>query len=892
MMGRARTIVVVLACIGWGLLAMPAQALAAAQPPERPAAAQPATKSSPPDRTVFRGQLKQAPVGPTLSAAGVFTIDATSSASSFGGNEPSIAVNPANPDQIAITRFASTWNGNADVLYSTDGGITWTEQTSIPPPPGVAGTSGGPFDQTIDYGRNGTLYGTFLTCTPATGGGCSATSVVTGSTTDPTKASSWSWNGNPAQLTSGTRTNVDQPWLLVNRDPTTASQDNVYVAYDDFGAGPDARVAVSYGAIPVNITADNKAGTASPLATNPGLRLATDPRNGTVYSLYEQSSGSSQPKSVTYKLNRSTDGGANWTLNGDTDGLTVDTVDSDQAPGFKFGGVNALLGGVDHAAVDPVNGDVYVAYGQDVSGGNQIKIRRLTDNGSGGLNVGAAADVSSSTDAALPSVAVLSDGTVGVLYDTYDGNTTAGFPTFSAHLARSTDHGATFSDTVLQTFQSPQQDKTGCTGTDTSCARQRVLGDYQQLKAVGTTFYGAFPGNTSGVPATNPPIDVIFFSVPQATRTSLSSSANPSVFGQPVSFTATVRPVPDGGTVSFSVDGSPLGGAVPVNTTTGQATSSSIATLSVGTHSVNATYSGDANFKPSSAPTLTQTVNKAPVTTTITSSQNPSLWGQAVTFTDTVCPAPPSTSPTAPPTGTVTFGDGSTVLGSATLSPGGGSNCSQAHITWSNLLPGTHTITASYSGDGNYQASDLETFSQTVSCTRTITGKVNRSISASGASTCVVNATVSGSVTSGAGTALFVSNSTIGGSIVSKGGTLFGLCGSTITGAGSTVSVTGATRFVVIGDPGDDGCATNKIGGQVSLRSNSSSAELVGNQIGGTVNLVDTSGTGPFPEDSQAEVEGNTIGGSLHCTGNTPPPTNDGQPNTVAGARTDQCAQL
>jgi hypothetical protein len=54
----------------------------------------------------------------------------------------------------------------------------------------------------------------------------------------------------------------------------------------------------------------------------------------------------------------------------------VDSVNSDQVSGFKFGTVNALFGGVDHAAVDPANDDVYVAYGQDVSGGNRILIRR------------------------------------------------------------------------------------------------------------------------------------------------------------------------------------------------------------------------------------------------------------------------------------------------------------------------------------------------------------------------------------------------------------------------------------------------------------------------------------------------------------------------------------
>ncbi|HEV8558148.1 MAG TPA: sialidase family protein [Actinophytocola sp.] len=517
-------------------LAVPA--VAQSEQPSQPLV-NPSMRSNPPDRTIFRGAASLAG-RPAVNAAGVFVIDATAAASSTGGNEPSIAINPANPNEIAITRFTFAWPNNADVLHSTDSGQTWTNRTSIPVPPGVSGTSGCPCDQTIDYGRDGTLYGTFLT----------STSVVTGSTTDPTQASAWQWNGNPAQTTNGTHAQPDQPWLLVNRDPTTAGQDDVYVAYDHFAGNPDARVAVSYGAIPVDITADNIAGTESPLATNPGLRMANDPRNGTMYALYEQSTGNTQPKNVTYRLNRSTNGGATWTLNGNTDGLVVDTVNSDQAPGFKFGTVNALLGGVDHAAVDPTNGDVYVAYGQDVSGGNRLRLRRLTDNGSGGLTVGPAVNVSTSTDAALPSVAVTSDGTIGVLYDTFDGTTSTGFPIFTAHLAQSTDHGATFTDTVLQSFQSP--------ATDNSDPRQRVLGDYHQLKSVGRNFYGVFSGNTSGVPAANPPIHAIYFQVTPPPPASTLTYTGPTTadfhdaFTASATLTAAGSPV-TGATVNFAL---------------------------------------------------------------------------------------------------------------------------------------------------------------------------------------------------------------------------------------------------------------------------------------------------------------------------------------------------
>ncbi|MEU6573253.1 Ig-like domain-containing protein [Streptomyces sp. NPDC046805] len=874
--------------------------------------------SSPPDLTVREGSGRRAPAKsrrvPGLS--GAFVIDASASASSGGGNEPSIAINPANPDQIAITRFnGQFWqNGNADLLYSTDGGISWSERTTIPTP-AVTGAPNGPYDQTIDYGRDGRLYGAFLVCNAPSAGPppvpeCNSLRVATGSTTDPTNTSAWTWKDSPGGASSGARTNVDQPWLLVNRDNTTASQDNTYTAFQDFGGSPDARVAVYRGANTANVSADSKAGTMSPLATNGGLRLAKDPRNGTMYALYQQSTGTNQtnsvlknqPVNVTYRLNRSTDGGAHWRLGGtgtgDNDGIVVAKVDSDQGLGYKFGSVNALLGGVDHAAVDPSNGDVYVVYGQNVSGNNQLKISRLTANGSGGLNVGTATNVSTSTNAALPSVAVLDDGTIGVLYTTSDGNNTAGFPVFSAHLARSTDHGATFTDTVLQTFSSPEQDRTGCdtrpqppnpNPPNLTCARQRVLGDYQQLKSVGNTFYGTFPGNTNGAnPTSTPPIHAMFFSVPQGTRTTLASSANPSVYGQPVTFTATVKPVPDGGTVSFKVDGNALGAPVAVDTTTGKATSSAISTLSPGPHTVDAAYSGNANFKGSTASSLIQQVNKAPVVTTLSSSGSSSGFGHPVTFTDTVCPGPASTNPNSPPTGTVTIKDGTTVLGTPTLTPGGGTHCSQVHVSSSNLLPGTHAITADYGGDANYKAAATEHFTQRVTCTRTITGRVD-SVTATPGSTCVINAQVDGSVLGVSGGAMFISNSTIGGSVQSLNGTLFGLCGSRLAGE---VHVIGATGFVVIGDPGDDHCSGNHITGSVHLTNNRAGAEVVVNVIGGALQVIGTTGAGPFPVDSSVGIVGNTIQGTLFCSGNVPPPTNRGVPNTVTGGRSGQCAAL
>jgi hypothetical protein len=138
-------------------------------------------------------------------------------------------------------------------------------------------------------------------------------------------------------------------------------------------------------------------------------------------------------------LNRSTDGGATWTLNGMAGGIIVANADSTQ-PTPKFGTVNALLGGVDHAAVDPNNGDIYYVYGnRDPGTGNdRLAIRRMQDDGGGGVTVGPENFVTGQVEAAIPSVAIAGSGTVGVFYYTFDGFSVDGFPMFTPISRRAT----------------------------------------------------------------------------------------------------------------------------------------------------------------------------------------------------------------------------------------------------------------------------------------------------------------------------------------------------------------------------------------------------------------------------------------------------------------------
>src|SRR6202030_816137 len=92
-----------------------------------------------------------------------------------------------------------------------------------------------------------------------------------------------------------------------------------------------------------------------------------------------------------------------------------------------------------------------------------------------------------------------------------------------------------------------------------------------------------------------------------------------------------------------------------------------------------------------------QVVNKDSSTTTVNSTANPSVFGQTVTFTAVVAAVSPGTG-TA--TGTVTFKEGAVTLANTVAMAAG-----QATCTTSSLSVGTHTITASYSGDGNFTSS-------------------------------------------------------------------------------------------------------------------------------------------------------------------------------------------
>jgi len=299
-----------------------------------------------------------------------------------------------------------------------------------------------------------------------------------------------------------------------------------------------------------------------------------------------------------------------------------------------------------------------------------------------------------------------------------------------------------------------------------------------------------------------------------------------------------------------------------------------------GTYTVTADFPGNALFGPATASTPF-TITKGRTTTTLASSKNPSDFGQAVTFTATVVAVNPGA---VTPSGQVRFQRSTIGLGTRSLNATGDSA-----LTAPILQVGQNTITATYGGDDFFLDSSA-TLNQTVRCTRTLTGPQSGGLNLTSGSTCITNATVNGSITISTGAAVSISDSQLNGSISATGGLALTICGSTVHGS---VGVNGSAKYVLIGDAGDDGtpaCAGNTLTGTTMISGSKGQVEFGGNKVTGSVILNDSSGTGPDEETTASEIEANTIGGSISCTGNTPPPTNDGHPNKITGPASGQCA--
>jgi hypothetical protein len=170
-------------------------------------------------------------------------------------------------------------------------------------------------------------------------------------------------------------------------------------------------------------------------------------------------------------------------------------------------------------------------------------------------------------------------------------------------------------------------------------------------------------------------------------------------FGQTVIATATVTglSLTPAGTVQFTVDGSNTN-----VTLSGGVATLSLPSLSAGAHTVSAVYTSSNGYLPATASSVILTVGKTTPAVILTSNLNPTLAQSAITFTAKV------TSAAGTPTQTVTFLDGTTTIGTGTLSGG------VATLTISTLAAGTHSITAAYGGDANFATASSSTLAELV----------------------------------------------------------------------------------------------------------------------------------------------------------------------------------
>ena len=246
----------------------------------------------------------------------------------------------------------------------------------------------------------------------------------------------------------------------------------------------------------------------------------------------------------------------------------------------------------------------------------------------------------------------------------------------------------------------------GSTGAITTvCASEAGTGAYQGTGFVAVNPSGTVAGTYSD---SNNVLHGFTYSLPTTPTTTTLTPAptpNPSIFGEPVTVSATVAAgsatPPNGDSVNFLFNNSPLGSG---QLSSGVASYTTSASLGVGTYSITASYNGDSKYIASTSPSVNQVITQASTTTKLLSGPNPSSVGQAVTLTATV-----SGQYGGLATGSVVFNNGSASLGSVTLN---GSNV--ATLTTSALPQGIDSITAVYSGDANFTGSTSTALSQVV----------------------------------------------------------------------------------------------------------------------------------------------------------------------------------
>ena len=396
-------------------------------------------------------------------------------------------------------------------------------------------------------------------------------------------------------------------------------------------------------------------------------------------------------------------------------------------------------------------------------------------------------------------------------------------------------------------------------GTATYTTSALLVGTY----SLTAKYNGTIDFDTSASDLTTPVLQTIN---PDSTSTNVAAASNPAVFGQAITFTATVTNTvvagitPTGKATFQDVFNGVTTNLGAYNLVNGVATVTTSA-LAAGSHAITATYSGAADFSTSGG-TLPggEIVNPASTTIAVQSSLSLSSFGQKVTYTATVTPG----SGTFDNRGTVQFQvDGNNFGGPVALSSG------TASIQESTLAVGSHTITATYSGDTDFSGSTTTTaVAQTIDADTTSTSitasSSNSSPSLYGQSlsfTATV-ANTSGTSLTPSGTVSFYNGSTklatfnlnAAGSATYTTSTLSaGTYSLTATYNGTTDFATSSSATPVLQTIEADGTATT-----ITASSSNPNPSTYGQSLSFTATVANTSGTSLTPTGSVSFYNGST----------------------------------
>ena len=384
----------------------------------------------------------------------------------------------------------------------------------------------------------------------------------------------------------------------------------------------------------------------------------------------------------------------------------------------------------------------------------------------------------------------------------------------------------------------------------TSLGTRTVSGNTAAFQTSSLTF-GAhsitakYLGDTSNAEATSAAVTV---TVGQSTPTIAVTADNASpALGATVTFTATLTGGSSpSGTVEFFDGSTSLG----TKTLSGTTATLSTAALTVGAHSIAAVYAGDTDNAGATSVAFTVTVGQsAPIVTVTADNASPAL-GATVTFTATMTGG-------SSPSGTVEFFDGSTSLGTKTLSG------TTATLSTAALTVGAHSITAVYAGDTDNAGATSVAFTVTVGQSApTVTVSADTASPSLGA-TVTLTAMLTGGA-SPAGTVEFFDGST---SLGTKN-----LSGTTATLSISTLAV-GAHSITAVygGDTNNAGATSTSVTVTVgqSAPAVTVSADNSSPALGASVTLTATLTGGASPTGTVTFKDGTTVLGTGAISGTT-----------------------